>query len=488
MNTGLPHGFHLAIDADTVQIDTDTLRGGSPIKVLRLSPKGRNAWAELRHGPVRSAAGSALARRLTDVGLAHPRPPEPETAYSVTVVIPVKDRAAMLRRCLTALGGAYPTVIVDDGSEDRDALADIASEHSATMMRRPHCGGPAAARNTGLNSVSTDLVAFIDSDCTTTVGWIEALAPHFADPLVAAVAPRVRTLHATTSAGRYGEVAGSLDMGAAEGRVLPGSRISYVPSAALIVRRDALRDIGVFDEHLRYGEDVDLIWRLHEAGLRIRYDPAVQVYHQEPQRWPELLARRFHYGTSAAPLAQRHPDSLAPLVVHPWHTATVLAAVTGRPAPTAVAFGLSVWATRKALRQAGLPTTGMLATTGTGLQQTWLGLGRFMIQFAAPVLAAMLLHGSGRPAQRRLSRAAAASLLLGTPLTAYFQHRPRLDPIRFVLGRIADHAAYGAGVWAGCLRHRTTVPIRPILARPPRRIGAATALSAASRSTMKGSK
>ncbi|MET9487763.1 mycofactocin biosynthesis glycosyltransferase MftF [Nocardia sp. NPDC006630] len=487
MNTVLPHGFRLAIDADTVQVDTDTLRGGSPVKVLRLSPRGRNAWAELCSGPVRSAAGAALARRLTDVGLAHPRPPVPDTAYSVTVVIPVKDRAVMLRQCLASLGGAYPTVVVDDGSQDRNALADIAETHSATVVRRSRCGGPAAARNTGLDSVSTDLVAFLDSDCLATAGWIEKLALHFADPLVAAVAPRVLTLDSTTPAGRYGEVAGSLDMGAAEGRVLPGSRISYVPSAALIVRRDALRDIGLFDEGLRFGEDVDLIWRLHEAGLRIRYEPAVQVHHREPQHWPELLARRFHYGTSAAPLAQRHPYALAPLVVHPWHTATVLAAVTGRPAPTAVAFGLSLWATRSALQRAGLPATDTLATTGTGLQQAWLGLGRFMIQFAGPVLAALLLRGPDSPVQRRLSSAAVASLLLGAPLTTYFQRRPRLDPIRFVLGQLADHAAYGAGVWAGCLRYRTTVPLRPTLARTPRRIGAATAQSAA-HSTMKGSK
>ncbi|MFJ4655253.1 mycofactocin biosynthesis glycosyltransferase MftF [Nocardia sp. NPDC088792] len=486
MNHALPQGFHIAVDVDTVQIDTGTLRGGSPARVLRLSSTGTAAWAELRSGPVRSAAGAVLARRLTDAGLAHPRPPVSATRLTVTIVIPVKDRADMLRQCLDSLGGDHPTVVVDDGSTDRKALADTVAEHSATLLRRSRCGGPAAARNTGLTAVETELVAFLDSDCIATADWLGELLPHFADPLVAAVAPRIVALEGPTSAARYGEVAGSLDMGTAEGRVAPGTRIAYLPSAALVVRRDALRDIGVFDEELRYGEDVDLIWRLHEAGLRIRYEPAARVYHREPHCWPDLLARRFHYGTSAAPLAQRHPSASAPLVAHRWHSVTVLAALAGRPTAAALTFGLSASDMRRTLRRIDLPTTGTLATTAAGLWQTWLGLGRFMIQFASPVLVVLLLTRAGRPARRRMRRISAASLLLGTPVTTYFRARPRLDPIRFVLGQLADHTAYGAGVWAGCLRHRTAAPITPILARRNHRNGWAAMGSAAAPSSSKG--
>lgn len=401
------------------------------------------------------------------------------------MIIPVKERAGLLASCLDSLGGDRPTVVVDDGSRDREALADIAAAHSATLIRRPSCGGPAAARNTGLAAVDTDLVAFLDSDCIATTDWLDKLLPHFADPLVAAVAPRIVTIAGQTSAGRYGEVAGSLDMGAAEGRVVPGSRIAYLPTAALVVRRNALRDIGEFDERLRYGEDVDLIWRLHEAGLRIRYEPAARVYHREPRTWPELLARRFHYGTSAAPLAQRHPSASAPLIAHRWHSATVLAALSGRPAVAALTFGLSVSDTRRTLRQVGLPTTGALTYTTKGLWQNWLGLGRFMIQFTGPLLVVLLAH-QGHPARRRTRRVSAAALLLSTPVTTYVQMRPRLDPFRFVLGQLADHIAYGAGVWAGCLRHRTAAPITPRLARRPRRISGAATRSAAEPSSSKG--
>ena len=99
-------------------------------------------------------------------------------------------------------------------------------------------------------------------------------------------------------------------------RARPGSRpltrVAYVPTAALVVRRAALG--GGFDETMRYGEDVDLVWRLVEAGHRVRYEPAVQVAHTAPA----VVAR------AAAPaLSLRHerraadpasPGAVAPLV------------------------------------------------------------------------------------------------------------------------------------------------------------------------------
>ena len=72
----LPAGFGVVIDPGTKQLEEDILFGGAPARVLRLSRTGRAALAELRAGPVRSDAAGRLARKLTDTGLAHPRPPE----------------------------------------------------------------------------------------------------------------------------------------------------------------------------------------------------------------------------------------------------------------------------------------------------------------------------------------------------------------------------------------------------------------------------
>ena len=476
----LPAGFGVALDPGTKLLDPVTLFGGAPARALRLSGAGRTALAELRAGPVRSAAAGLLARKLTDAGLAHPRPPELASRPDVTVLIPVRDRAVLLDRCLSALGCGYPVMVVDDGSQDPGAVADVAAAHGAALVRRPVNGGPGAARNTGLPGVTTELVAFLDSDCVPGPGWIERLAAHLADPAVAAAAPRMVAAPAGRGwADRYTTAACCLDLGDAEARVVPGTRVAYVPTAALVARRAALVPAagpgGAFDPALRWGEDVDLVWRLHDAGWRIRYDPAVRVSHHEPRGWAALLTRRFRYGTSAAPLAARHPGQVPPLVLHPWPALTVAGLLAGCPGVAGLGFAGSVLAMRATLHRAGLPARGVLPAMLTATRQTWLGVGRYACQYGAPVLAAGLVApgGTGR-ARRWARRAAAGSLLLGPPLTAWSARRRSLDPVRYVLGHLAEDVAYGTGVWAGVLRARSTAPVRPVVAWHPFRAGPAS--------------
>jgi mycofactocin glycosyltransferase len=489
----LPHGFRIELDQHTRQLDQTTLFGGSPGRVIRLSGAGSKALAELREGPVRSAAAAILARRLTDAGLAHPRPPamvgEPAgTAPSsagtartwpdpadVTVIIPARDRPQLLDSCLTAVGRQHPVVVVDDGSADPDAVAQVAARHGASLRARHDNGGPGAARNTGLSGVKTALVAFVDSDCAPPPGWITALVPHFADPLVGAAAPRVVAPRIGTAAGRYASACGSLDLGGQEARVLPGGRVSYLPTAALLVRRAALQTVAaeraVFDPQLRYGEDVDLVWRLHAAGWRIRYQPEVQVQHDGPADWPGLLAKRYRYGTSAAPLAIRHPASMAPLVLHPWPTVTVAALLARRPAMAVASLAAAWFDIASTVRRAGVPADGAAGACLNAAWQTWRGIGRYGTQFAAPALAAVLIAPGGKtPARRWGRRAAAASLLIGPAVADWRERKPELGPVTFAVARVADDVCYGGGVLAGCLRERTAVPLRPAISWRPVRI------------------
>src|ERR1035441_8541658 len=126
----MPPGIAIDIDPDTRQI------AGSPARVLRLNTVGVRALAELRAGPVASAAGAALARRLTDTGLAHPRPGRGSSTVEVTIAVPVRDRAAELDRCLAATGTRDPVLVVDDGSADPAAVAAVCAARGARLGRR----------------------------------------------------------------------------------------------------------------------------------------------------------------------------------------------------------------------------------------------------------------------------------------------------------------------------------------------------------------
>jgi hypothetical protein len=156
---------------------------------------------------------------------------------------------------------------------------------------------------------------------------------------VAAVAPRVRGRGGDGLLGDYAGARSPLDLGDREARVRPGARVGYVPTAALVVRRAALPP-SPFDPALRYGEDVDLVWRLHDDGWTVRYDPRTVVLHDEPRSWGEWLGRRHAYGRSAAPLARRHGERLTPLVLPVWPTAAWLLLALGRPLSAVAAAGV----------------------------------------------------------------------------------------------------------------------------------------------------
>jgi mycofactocin glycosyltransferase len=462
------------------------LVGGSPARVLRLTPSGSRQVAGWLAGvpvPANDAA-RRLARRLLDAGAAHPDPGPGggPGAGDVTVVIPVRDRHAELARCLAGLRSAachlgdeaYRVIVVDDCSADPAAIAAIAGAAGAEVIRRPVNGGPAAARNTGLAAARTRFVAFLDSDCVPRPGWLDGLLPHFADPATGAVAPRIVPHAAGTSwLARYEGASSTLDMGARPSIVRPGARVPYVPGAALVVRRSAAG--AGFASGMVVGEDVDFVWRLAGAGWRVRYEPGAVMGHEHRVRFRAWFARRADYGTSAAVLEERHPGTVRPLYASWWTagawaaalagrrvtavvltgTATALlarrlSAVTGerwplpsaRPLPSAPPRG-TAW--RLAIRLAGGGTLAAGRPLGSALSRTWWPIA-LPAALAVPRL-----------------RLPAAALLLAPPLLDWADRRPPLDPARYVAARLLDDVAYSAGVWQGCLRKRTPRPLIPAI-------------------------
>ena len=470
----LPDGFAVRLDPAThVRDDGAALLGGSPLRLLRLAPRARGLLTGDRL-VVRDATTAALAARLLDGNLAAPDlaaipPPDGE----VTVVVPVRDRAAALGRLLEALRRdpatrTAPVVVVDDGSGDPAAHAAVAERAGARLLRHGWSRGPAAARNAGLRAARTELVAFVDSDCVPRTGWLDPLRRHLADPRVAVVAPRIRPLAAPgTWIARYEDLAGALDMGGRAASVRQLSAVSYVPSAALLARPAALGD--GFDESMRVAEDVDLVWRLVEAGWRVRYEPAAEVAHEHPAGATAWLRRRAFYGTGAALLAARHGDAVAPVVLSRWSAAAwallltgTVAGRLGAPAVVASAGLLGVASVRLARRLAGPGTRPdlLLASrlVGGGTALAGRTLARAVTRHHWPLtLPAALLS---RRARRLLLAASAADTV-----AAWWPHRDRLDLPRFAGARLLDDLAYGAGLWVGALRARDVRALLP--AEPP---------------------
>jgi mycofactocin system glycosyltransferase len=460
--------------------------GGSPLRILRLTDRGARLVCDLTvpepaTGPL-PATERALLRRLLDAGILHPhpRPLSPAARPEVTVVVPTYDDAAALERTLGALTcGTTPireVLVVDDGSNDPWPVARAASGASAgalapadtpkavRLIRRSVNGGPAAARNTGLAEARTDLVAFVDAGCEPDRRWLERLLPHFGDPDLAVVAPRI--VATAGAAGARGAIAAyergrsPLDLGATPGPVRARTRISYVPAAAMVVRRRVAEAVGGFDETLRVGEDVDLVWRVGPG----RYEPAATVGHDHRTAPGPWLRRRFDYGTSAAPLARRHPGAVTPVGVSGWSALAWGLVVAGQPlAGVGLAAATTVLLSRKLQALPG-PGREALRLGARG----HLGAGRVLAGAVTrewwPLAAGLALTS------RRGRRAVVAAAALPALADLWRDRRGTgLDPLRYVALHLADDLAYGTGVWAGCVRERTVAPLVPDLRSWPGR-------------------
>jgi mycofactocin system glycosyltransferase len=453
------------LDPGTRRIDGGrVLVGGHPFRLLRLTDAGRRVVDRLlAGGPIPDGEGArSLVGRLVAGCLVQPRPPAgagPWSAEDLSIVVPVRGPAGGVERTLDGLGPVLAeaeVVVVDDGSLDPSAIRVAVESRGGTVVRHQSSLGPAAARNTGWRVTSRPLVLFVDADVEGEPGWLEALFALLADPALDAVAPRVAASPGAAPSwlAAYDRARSSLDLGPHRALVQHRSRVAYVPSTALVVRRRALEELGGFDEALQVGEDVDLVWRLATRGPAVRYEPSATVRHPTRASLAAWLQQRFRYGTAAADLAVRHGDKVAPLHVSGWSAGTWGLALIGRPwAALAVGAGSTAGLVPKlealehpvqeAGRIAGLGHLHAARHVADALRRSWWPLA-LVLAWRVPrsrpsVVAAVVLPG----------------------VVSWWETRPELDPVRHTALHLADDMAYGAGVWAGCARRRSIRALLP---------------------------
>jgi N-acetylglucosaminyl-diphospho-decaprenol L-rhamnosyltransferase len=224
----------------------------------------------------------------------------------LAIAIVSYNTRALLDECLTSLrpdaeAGRADVWVVDNLSTD-DSADMVAERHPwATLVRSERNLGYGPAVNLVAARTDAPWIAPANSDLEFTPGAVAALlAAGAAHPEAAAIAPRlvhpdgetqqsVQPFPSVTTSLLLASHASSLSRRARERLYLPGAwdparaqEVPWVTGAFLIVRREAWEQVGGFDEaQWMYAEDLDLGWRLTEAGWTTRYEPSAVVHHHE---------------------------------------------------------------------------------------------------------------------------------------------------------------------------------------------------------------
>ena len=241
-----------------------------------------------------------------------------------SVVIPTYNRLPILRQCLAALAAqdlstapgvdGYEVVVVDDGSTDDTvaALHRAATPH-LRLLQQDH-GGPALARNLGVNAARGNVIVFIDSDLVVVRGF---LAAHARSLL------RHGRRHGQRRCFTYGAVinTSNFDQPTAENHKLTDLSWAYFATGNVAIDRQLLLDAGLFDTGFRqYGwEDLELGERLRKLGVALVRCPEAIGYHWHPpfrlQQIPHLIRQEKERAAMALVFYRKHPTLRVRLMI-----------------------------------------------------------------------------------------------------------------------------------------------------------------------------
>ena len=190
----------------------------------------------------------------------------------ISVIVPTRNAEALIHDCLASIKRSNPreVIVVDGLSTDR--TVEIARSYGATVLSDEGRGLP-YARRLGAETAVSQTVALVDVDVRLGEGDLEQLLGEFRTEAYAALQAG---LHSVSGSGYWGQ--------ALADHHRTGRSKNWFGVVATVFDRDALLEHG-FDDRFLSGEDIDLRWRLQQAGAKIGVSRRTVVEHRFDDTW-----------------------------------------------------------------------------------------------------------------------------------------------------------------------------------------------------------
>ncbi|MBP7635885.1 glycosyltransferase [Candidatus Ozemobacteraceae bacterium] len=229
----------------------------------------------------------------------------------VSVVVPAFNSPEALAGCLEALAAqktslTWEVIVVDDGSSE--SLASVEARFSMLLpliwVTLPVNGGPARARNAGIERARGEIVLFTDADCRPEPGWLDAMAAPFDDPSVIGA----KGVYKTAQTDLWARLA-QLEFEERFELLSGQDDIDFVDTYSGAFRRLALAAVGGFDTSFPRAdnEDVDLSFRIKALGGRFVFVPDATVWHTHREGAWRYFLLKIGRGYWRMRVYRRHP-------------------------------------------------------------------------------------------------------------------------------------------------------------------------------------
>jgi GT2 family glycosyltransferase len=224
----------------------------------------------------------------------------------ISVVVCTYNGSRTLGECLSGLKrleySNYEVIVVDDGS--RDHCAAIARESGVRVIATEN-RGLSAARNTGMEAATGEIVVYIDDDAYPDPHWLLYLADAFRGSTHAAIGgPNL----APPDDGAIADCVVNAPGGPVH-VLLTDTVAEHIPGCNMAFRKSHLQAIGGFDPQFRSaGDDVDVCWRIQQQGWTIGFSAAAMVWHHRRNSVRNYWKQQRGYGKAEAQLERKWPD------------------------------------------------------------------------------------------------------------------------------------------------------------------------------------
>ena len=234
----------------------------------------------------------------------------------VDIIICVYNNIDIIGECLESIKKQsykdYNCLVVDDKSND-GTVELIKQKYSwVDVIEKKENSGPSISRNIGLRITNSKYIATLDSDVVLDKDWLKNMVEFMRKKdeignkgkeggcgIIASklLLPDKKINAAGSSMTKIG-IGFDIGMNKTEKKFLESKQVLYACSAAMLIRRDVINKIGMFDEEYFYSyEDLDIGLRANIAGYKVFYNPASAAVHNLNTTVSEMSSRVYFHST-----------------------------------------------------------------------------------------------------------------------------------------------------------------------------------------------